>query len=168
MTILDRVSEFFGEIAAWLVTPLILIMCYEVFCRYVLGAPTSWSYELSYMLTAANYLLAFAVVLRFDENMRVDILNAQFPPRIRALVDLLLLLFILCPLIYLIVPALSEHLTRAWIQGERTGQSSWNPPVWPFRLVYVMSFVLLGVQVVSEIFKKARVVAFGAEQELTS
>ncbi|WP_170432557.1 TRAP transporter small permease subunit [Ruegeria arenilitoris] len=157
MKTLDTLSELFGQIAAWLLVPLVAIMCFEVFCRYVLAAPTTWSYEFSYMLTAANYLLAFAMVLRHDANMRVDILYNTLPVRFRAAVDLFFLVVVLCPFLYLILPALFHHMARAWTTGELTGQSSWNPPVWPFRLIYVLSFALLGLQVLSEILRKVRI-----------
>ncbi len=31
--------------------------------------------------------------------------------------------------------------------------SAWNPPIWPFRAVILLSFVLLGLQVVAECLK---------------
>jgi TRAP-type mannitol/chloroaromatic compound transport system permease small subunit len=42
---------------------------------------------------------------------------------------------------------------------ERSGQSAWNPVVWPFRTVFFVSFVLLLIQVIAEVIKAGRVLA---------
>jgi len=34
--------------------------------------------------------------------------------------------------------------------GETTGQSAWNPPIWPFRALITFSFVVLTLQVIAE------------------
>ena len=40
--------------------------------------------------------------------------------------------------------------------NERNGQSALNLPVWPFRVVFVIAFALLALQVVAEIAKLLR------------
>ena len=46
---IDRLSGFSGVVIAWIVFPLILATCFEVFSRYALNAPTIWAFELGYM-----------------------------------------------------------------------------------------------------------------------
>ena len=44
-----------------------------------------------------------------------------------------------------------------WIErlpsGELSGQSAWNPVIWPFKLVFFVAFVLLVLQILAEIIK---------------
>ena len=44
-----------------------------------------------------------------------------------------------------------------WINAFRTdelsGQSAWNPVIWPFKLVFFVAFVLLVLQIVAEVIK---------------
>ncbi|MBL4691169.1 MAG: C4-dicarboxylate ABC transporter substrate-binding protein, partial [Rhodospirillales bacterium] len=49
LRIIERVTGMAGLVIAWLVFPLILAMCFEVFSRYASNAPTIWAFELSYM-----------------------------------------------------------------------------------------------------------------------
>jgi TRAP-type mannitol/chloroaromatic compound transport system permease small subunit len=47
---IDGISDWTGRLFAWLVVPLTILICYEVFTRYVLGSPTIWTFELSNFL----------------------------------------------------------------------------------------------------------------------
>ena len=39
---LDRIAIGSGRLAAWLIVPMVLSLCYEVVSRYVFNAPTQW------------------------------------------------------------------------------------------------------------------------------
>jgi TRAP-type mannitol/chloroaromatic compound transport system permease small subunit len=43
-----------------------------------------------------------------------------------------------------------EYMASAQISGEGSGQSAWNPPIWPFRLVFFVGFATLGLQALAE------------------
>ena len=40
---------------------------------------------------------------------------------------------------------------------ETSGHSSWNPVVWPYRLVFLIAIVVLTLQIVGEIIKGVQV-----------
>jgi TRAP-type mannitol/chloroaromatic compound transport system permease small subunit len=42
---------------------------------------------------------------------------------------------------------------RALETNELSGQSAWNPVIWPFKLVFFVAFVLLVLQILGEIIK---------------
>jgi TRAP-type mannitol/chloroaromatic compound transport system permease small subunit len=135
-----------------LIVPLVLAMCWEVAARYVFGAPTIWAYELAFMLTGAGWMLGMAYTLAKGAHIRIDVLSTWFPPRVKATIDLVLYLALL-PLVIWIVIALEERVMHSLLSGERSGQSAWNPPIWPFRAVFLASFVLLGIQIVAEMLR---------------
>ncbi|MBA3623977.1 MAG: hypothetical protein H0W48_05910, partial [Methylibium sp.] len=41
-------------------------------------------------------------------------------------------------------------------RGETSGQSALNLPVWPFRVVFVIAFAMLALQVLCELMKSLR------------
>jgi TRAP-type mannitol/chloroaromatic compound transport system permease small subunit len=41
----------------------------------------------------------------------------------------------------------------AFVSGEGSGQSAWNPYIWPFKLTFFIAFVLLVLQVFAELIK---------------
>ncbi|MGQ9367528.1 TRAP transporter small permease subunit [Azospirillum sp. ST 5-10] len=136
-----------------MVAPLALAIGYEVFSRYVMGAPTIWAFELGYMLTGANFLLGAPLVLRMDGHIRVDVLYGRYSERARALVNALTHILIVIPFSAWLAWSLWHYALDAYVSGEGSGMSAWNPPVWPFRTVFFVSFAVLGLQALAELVR---------------
>ena len=49
--------------------------------------------------------------------------------------------------------SLWQYWIGAFRSGELSGQSAWNPVIWPFRLVFFVAFVLLVLQIIAEVMK---------------
>ena len=152
---IDRLSGSVGLFAALLIVPLIIATSYEVFARYLFGAPTVWAFEIGYMLTGSHFLLAMAFTLRERQHIRIDIFSDKFSPRTRAVIDLVCYTVVL-PLMVWLTLALARHLWNGYSHNERSGQSALNLPVWPFRVVFFVAFVLLALQVLAEMLKLAQ------------
>ena len=43
----DEISTWIGKAASWLIVTLMLMVCIEVFKRYLLNMPTGWIYDAS-------------------------------------------------------------------------------------------------------------------------
>ncbi len=155
---LERLTSGAGYLAALIVLPLALATAYEVFARYVLLEPTVWAFELGYSLTGAHFLLGAAITLKKGAHVRIDLIYARLPRRWQAGLDLTFYVCLYLPFLVLLSDALLDYAIRAMDSGERTGQSAWNPPIWPLRLVIATGFVLLTLQVAAEIIKSAAVV----------
>jgi TRAP-type mannitol/chloroaromatic compound transport system permease small subunit len=153
--LIEKLTGSVGVIAALTLVPLILATCYEVFARYVFGAPTIWAYEVGYFLTGTHFLLGLAFTLKSNEHIRIDIFSGHFRARTRAIIDLLGYAVTL-PLTIWISYALFQHLAQGYLRNERSGQSAMNMPVWPFRVVFLVAFTLLALQILAEVIKAAR------------
>lgn len=149
---IERLVGVVGVFAALLLVPLTLATCWEVFSRYVMRAPTVWAYEVGYLLTGSHFLLGLAYTLRAGEHIRIDIFSGRFSPRTRAIIDILAYCVVI-PLLAWLTYALVQHFWTGWSRNERTGQSAMNMPVWPFRVVFVTSFLLFALQSLVELLK---------------
>ena len=149
---IDRITTVVGICAALLLVPLVLATCYEVFSRYVMNEPTAWAYEVGYILTGSHFLLGLAYTLQKDLHIRIDVFTGLMSVRTRALIDTVAYAVML-PLLAWLAWMLLEYLITGYTRGERSGQSSLNPPVWPFRLVFTVSFALLALQVFVSLMK---------------
>jgi len=152
---IERASEWAGVFGACLIVPLVLATCYEVFARYLFGAPTIWAYEIGYTLTGAHFLLGMAFTLKYGEHIRIDIFSGKFTPRTRAVIDLLGYAIVL-PLTAWITLYLFFYLRAGYVSNEKSGQSALNLPVWPLRVIFCLAFLLLALQVIAEVAKSAR------------
>lgn len=150
---IERVNFGVGCFAALLIVPLVLATCYEVFARYLFGAPTIWAFELGYMLTGAYFLLGAALTLQRGEHIRIDLIYARLRPRRKASIDLACYVLLFIPFAIFLGIRLWEYTASAYVSGEGSGQSAWNPPIWPFRLVFVVGFATMGLQALAEVGK---------------
>jgi TRAP-type mannitol/chloroaromatic compound transport system permease small subunit len=119
---IERLTGSVGIMASFALVPLILATCYEVFARYVMGAPTIWAYEIGYVLTGGHFLLGMAFTLRSNEHIRIDIFSGRFSERTRAVIDLLGYTVML-PLMVWLSYALFQHLAAGYLRSERSGHA---------------------------------------------
>ena len=70
---------------------------YEVFSRYVLGAPTDWAFDASYILYGTLFIMAGAYALSRNAHVRGDFLYRAWQPKTQAGMDLRALLPVLLP-----------------------------------------------------------------------
>src|ERR671922_3018469 len=94
---IDSLSTWVGKAFAWLILVLTLGVSYEVFVRYVLGAPTTWAYDASYMMYGALFMLAAPYALSVNGHVRGDIIYRLWPVRVQAALDLILYILIFLP-----------------------------------------------------------------------
>ncbi len=149
---IERMTGAVGITAAFLLVPLVLATCYEVFSRYVVDTPTSWAYEVGYLLTGSHFLLGMAITLRDKEHIRIDIFSGKFSTATRTVIDLICYAVTL-PLMIWLTYALFMHLQTGYLNNEHSGQSALNLPVWPFRTVFFIAFSMLALQVFAEVIK---------------
>lgn len=151
--LLDRLTGTSGALVAWLVIPLALASCYEVFSRYVLGEPTLWAFEVGYMVMGTHFLVGMAYTLRENEHIRIDLIYARLSPKQQALIDTFTYVCLMLPLCAWLSAALWTKVLAAYESQERSGMSAFNPLIWPYRAVFLAAFVLLGLQALAQLLR---------------
>jgi len=146
-------------VGACLVLPLAGVMFYEVVLRFFFDLPTFWAYEFAWMLTGAHFALGIGYVLREGQHVRVDFLYARFGPRTRAAVDLFSQALFLAPLAVWLSVHLGGEAVAAWRVGEVSGESAWNPVVWPLKVAVFAGFAVFSLQVLATVLRDLRVLA---------
>lgn len=149
---LEVVTDVAAFIGILIIVPLILGMVYEVLSRYIFSAPTFWAYELGYMMMGAIFVLGMAYALKVRQHVTVDLIHGALGPRAKAAVNILgYCVFIPC--IAWLTYALWGYTVRAYVGGELSGQSAWNPQIWPYRVVLTIGFLVFLLQVLIEFVK---------------
>jgi len=80
----DHVSTWCGKASAWLIILLMAAVCVEVFKRYLLNAPTAWSFDADYMIYGTLFMMCGAYTLAQDAHVRGDFLYSSMKPRVQA------------------------------------------------------------------------------------
>ena len=151
--LIDKLSLVVGASAATLVLPLGLIMTYEALARFLLNLPTFWAYELSYMITGAHFALGIALVTRNSEHIRIDFLYSRMPELCREVVDFIVLFFCMTPLMIWTSVELVAHAWNTWLINEVSGESGWNPVIWPVKTAIAIGFSVFAIQLMAEVIK---------------
>ena len=133
-----------------------MIIVYNVFMRYALNSPTIWSFDMSYMLGGAMYLLGLAWVLKRDENVRVDIISARFSRRTRLIIDTAFSFVLFFPLVLFIFITSAEITAHSWKIQEAASTTIWYPPLYPLRTVVTIGLFLLLLQGIVNVVRSIR------------
>jgi TRAP-type mannitol/chloroaromatic compound transport system permease small subunit len=149
----DRISVWSGKLFAWTTVILTLVVCYEVFMRYVLRAPTRWAYDVGYMLYGAGFFMAGAYALSRSAHVRADVIYRFWRPRVQASVDLVLFLVFFFPAAFFFVYQGYIFAERSWGMREFSSASPFNIPVYHFKTVIPVAGALLFLQGIAEVMR---------------
>lgn len=152
---IERVTILSGLAAATLIPVLAILITYEVISRYAFRAPTSWAFEVSYMLMGISLMLGIAWCTFARKHIRVDFLYDNLAPKGKATVDLLGFVFLLLPILIWVSWALFVYFLEAYKVNEVSGESAWNPIIWPFKFSFAFGFYLFTMQTIAETIKCA-------------
>jgi TRAP-type mannitol/chloroaromatic compound transport system permease small subunit len=150
LLIIDALSAFVGKAFAWMILAMTFAISYEVFCRYALGAPTEWAFDVSYMLYGTLFMMAGAYTLSRNGHVRGDFLYRNWTPRRQAKIDLVLYLLFYFPGILALIYSGWEYFKLSYMLNEHSSASPNGPIVWPFKAVIPITGVLMLLQGIVE------------------
>lgn len=142
---IDRFTEVVGQCTSWLALVIIVLMATNVLLRYLFSAGSVWAQELEWHLLVPLVLFGMSYALRHDEHVRVDILYGRFPPRAKALVDLVSAL--LAAAVSILVIGLSvKYVQQAYVIDEGSPDPGGIPHRFLIKSLIPIGFALLFAQ----------------------
>jgi TRAP-type mannitol/chloroaromatic compound transport system permease small subunit len=149
----DRISTWAGKATSWLIVLLMLVVCGEVFKRYILNAPTAWIFDLSNIIYGTFFMLCGAYTMAQDGHVRGDFLYSNMKPRTQASFDLVLYFVFFIPGILALVYAGYEYASDSWRIAEHSNTTANGPPVYHFKTVIPIAGALMMLQGLAEIVR---------------
>jgi TRAP-type mannitol/chloroaromatic compound transport system permease small subunit len=150
---LELPAKWSGKLAAWLILPMVGVLVYEVFARYVFNRPTIWAYDITYMLYGSLFMLGASYTLQRGSHVRADFLYNHLAVRWQGVIDASMHLLLFFPAISIFLWLTLQFALTSWGQGERIPTSPWMPIVYPFKTVLPITGLLLLIQGVPEFLK---------------
>jgi len=141
-----------GIVSAMSIFLIMLVMTYEVFCRYLLNAPTTWGLEVVSYLLVTSTCLGLGYTLRVQAHIAVDVVRKLFPIPVQQFLYRLSLL--------MIVAVCLTMIFWGWIDVKASkllGDVSLTPlamPLWIPQMVIPVGAFLLLIQTVELLFDK--------------
>src|SRR5881397_960109 len=87
VNIIDKFTDTTGTWVAWLNVPLVVAVAFEVISRYLFGAPTIWSFDVTYMLYGTIFMLGAAYALHKGAHIRTDFFFEKWSIRTQGVID---------------------------------------------------------------------------------
>ena len=153
MKLIDQINKWAGKAVSWLVPILILELVYDTVARYVFNAPTAWSYDISYMLYGAIFMLGAAYTLQIDEHVRIETFYGKMSPKSKALIDAICYVLLFFPVMAVIFYFGGVFALKSWKIMEAGGDSMWQPAIYPFKTVLPVAAFLLILQGIAEFIR---------------
>lgn len=144
-----------GEVASFLIYPLLVIVINEVFMRYVFNAPTTWSFEATTFLYGLHYMFGYAYTDVYDAHVKVDIFINLISKKKQAFVSLVTNFIFFMP-VMVCLTIWSFKFAYTSTMGLEVNSTSWAPPIWPIKILMAFCFLFLTLQGVANIIKNIR------------
>jgi TRAP-type mannitol/chloroaromatic compound transport system permease small subunit len=153
---IDKYSRYAAYFSAFILAVLILLVVYDATMRYLFQTGSIALQELEWHFFDIVILLGIAFTLQRNLHVRVDIFYDNFSQRTRHYIDLFAFVFFIFPFSLLIVYVGFDFVMISFQQLE----GSSNPGGLPYRYIVKslmpIAFMLLGLQVISEFFKRIK------------
>ena len=153
LNVIDRISTWAGKAAAWLIMLLMVVVCIEVFKRYIMNMPTAWIFDLDNMLYGTAFMLCGAYTLAQNAHVRGDFLYSSMRPRTQASLDLVLYFVFFLPGILALMYAGYEYAADSWRIAEHSNVTAEGPPVYHFKSMIPLAGMLVMLQGLAEIVR---------------
>ena len=156
---IDRLSAWTGKAFAWCILILAFATTYEVFVRYVLRDPTSWAFDISYIMYGTLFMMGGAYALSRNAHVRGDFVYRLWPPRVQAAIEFLLYFIFFFPGVLALIYAGIDYAAESWSFlpygpdgpfGEISINSPAGVPVFPLKTILPLAAFFLLLQGIAE------------------
>ena len=147
---IDALNEKVGVASSFLILPLVGVVVYEVFMRYVFSSPTAWGFELTTFLYGVHFMLGLAYTHKHDGHVSIDVFESRLSDKLRIRLRIASNLVIFIPTIGLLSIWSVKYAATSWGMRE-LASSSWAPAIYPYKTLMAIGFVLLFFQGVAKL-----------------
>ena len=142
-----------GKVISWLTAVLVLLVCYDVFTRYLLKTSSVAVQELEWHIFAIIFLLGAAYTLKTDDHVRVDVFYSKFSDRGKAWINLCGTIIFLIPFCLLLIFASKNFVLNSFNIAETSPDPGGLPARFLLKSIIPIAFILILLQSLSLMFQ---------------
>lgn len=146
LVLLERAIAAIGRTGALALPLLMLTILVNVVMRYVFSIGSIELEELQWHINAAAVMSCLAWAYQRDAHVRVDALHGRMTARGRALVEILGVLFLLLPFLWVVGGSAWTIFQYSWRLNEGSPMPSGLPYRWAMKFVMAAGLSLLFLQ----------------------
>lgn len=150
---IDRFSMAVGHAFAWCILILTLGTSYEVFMRYIMNNPTSWAFDMSYILYGGLFIMSGAYALSRNAHVRGDVIFRLLKPRVQATIELVLYIIFFYPGVTSLMIAGYGYAHDSFGYKEVSVNSPVGVPIWQLKALIPLAGFMLFVQGFAQVIR---------------
>jgi TRAP-type mannitol/chloroaromatic compound transport system permease small subunit len=149
---LEKIIRKQGDVTSFLVYPLLFIIVYEVFMRYVFNAPTTWGFEATTFLYGLHYMFGLSYADVHGAHVKVDIFTSLASEKVQAILSIITNLVLFMPVTICLTLYGIKYAYKSTL-GLELNSTSWAPPIWPLKILMALCLVFLLLQGIANLLK---------------
>ncbi|MCZ4272521.1 TRAP transporter large permease subunit [Maritalea porphyrae] len=148
---IDRSVKTVGSIVMWANVLLVGAIVTQVLFRYLLNQSFPKLDEIQWHFYGLVTMIGISYAMVTDSHVRVDLLYMQLNKRGQRIIEVVGILALLAPFIYLMIDQGFDYFYESFRVNERSSSPIGLPARWAFKAVIPISFVLLAFAAVSRL-----------------
>lgn len=142
---LDKTVKLVGHVVMWANVLLITAIVAQVAFRYLANQNFPKLDELQWHFYGMVTMIGISYALVTDSHVRVDLLHMQLSRRSQRIIEVLGILTLLCPFIYLMIDQGYDYFYESLRVNERSSSPTGLPARWALKAIIPISFILLAM-----------------------
>ncbi len=142
---LDRFVLTIGHVVMWANVVLVLAIILQVALRYILNQNYPKLDEIQWHLYGLTTMIGLSYAMVKDSHVRVDILHMSLRGSVRRTIEIVGILALLLPFLYLMIDQGYDYFAESFRVDERSDSPTGLPARWALKAVIPISFVLLAI-----------------------
>ncbi|WP_372574706.1 TRAP transporter large permease subunit [Ruegeria jejuensis] len=164
---IDKTIKGIGNVVMWANLLLVAAIVSQVAMRYLLNQNYPKLDEIQWHFYGLVTMIGISYALVSDSHVRVDVLHMQLSRRAQRIIEVVGILTLLAPFIYLMIDQGYDYFYESWRVNERSDSPTGLPARWALKAVIPVSFVLLAFAALARLIHDGHALLFGPEAERT-
>jgi len=150
---LDSFVRKVGQVASWFNALLLVVIVTQVLLRCVFSNGQTWLEELQWHFYAAAMLFGLSYALVNDSHVRVDILYDRFSSRGKRIIEIISIVFLLGPFVFVVFVHSLPFVADAWRVMEGSDSAGGLPYRFIIKSMIPIGFGLLALAAASRLIR---------------
>lgn len=164
---IDRGVKGVGHVVMWANILLIAAIVAQVAMRYLLNQNYPKLDEIQWHFYGLVTMIGVSYALVTDSHVRVDLLHMQLSRRAQRIIEVIGILALLVPFLYLMIDQGYDYFAESLRVNERSDSPTGLPARWAFKAVIPVSFVLLALAALARLIHDVHALFSGDASERT-
>ena len=162
---IDTSVKTVGHVVMWANVLLMAAIFSQVALRYLFSQNYPKLDEIQWHFYGIVTMIGISYALITDSHVRVDVLHMQLSRRAQRIIEVIGILTLLTPFIYLMIDQGYDYFYESFRVNERSDSPTGLPARWAFKAVIPISFVLLALAALARLIHDGHALMYGPSSE---